>query len=73
MSVSILAVDDEADVADLFRQHFRREVRQGQYVLHFRVLGRGSAAEARPGYPTAANRHPIRDQHARHERRSLLW
>ena len=35
MSVSILAVDDEADVADLFRQHFRREVRQGQYVLHF--------------------------------------
>ena len=35
MSVSILAVDDEMDVADLFRQHFRREVRQGLYVLHF--------------------------------------
>jgi CheY-like chemotaxis protein len=35
MSVSILAVDDEADVADFFRQHFRREVRQGRYVLHF--------------------------------------
>ena len=35
MSVSILAVDDEVDVADMFRQHFRREVRQGQYVLHF--------------------------------------
>jgi CheY-like chemotaxis protein len=35
MSVSILAVDDEADVADLFRQHFRREVRNGEYVLHF--------------------------------------
>ena len=35
MSVSILAVDDEVDVADLFRQHFRHEVRQGQYVLHF--------------------------------------
>ena len=35
MSVSILAVDDEVDVADLLRQHFRREVRQGQYVLHF--------------------------------------
>ena len=32
MSVSILAVDDEVDVADLFVQHFRREVRQGQYV-----------------------------------------
>jgi CheY-like chemotaxis protein len=35
MSVSILAVDDEVDVADLFRQHFRHEVRQGDYVLHF--------------------------------------
>ena len=35
MSVSILVVDDEPDVADLFRQRFRREVRQGLYVLHF--------------------------------------
>ena len=35
MSVSILTVDDEADVAELFRQHFRRELRQGLYVLHF--------------------------------------
>ncbi len=39
MSVSILAIDDETDVADLFRQHFRREVRQGQYVLHFACSG----------------------------------
>jgi CheY-like chemotaxis protein len=35
MTVSILTVDDESDVADLFRQHFRREVRQGLYALHF--------------------------------------
>src|SRR5215813_13552534 len=28
MSVSILVVDDESDVAELFRQHFRREARQ---------------------------------------------
>ena len=42
MSVSILAIDDELDVADLFLQHFRREVRQGRYVLHFAC----SAAEA---------------------------
>ena len=39
MSVSILIVDDETDVADLFRQRFRREVRQGQYVLHFALSG----------------------------------
>ena len=35
MSVSILIVDDEPDVAELFRQRFRREARQGPYVLHF--------------------------------------
>jgi len=39
MSVSILIVDDETDVADLFRQRFRREVRQGEYVLHFALSG----------------------------------
>jgi CheY-like chemotaxis protein len=31
---SILVVDDEPDVAEMFRQRFRREVRQGTYVLH---------------------------------------
>ena len=35
MSVSILIVDDEPDVAELFRQRFRREARDGVYVLHF--------------------------------------
>jgi CheY-like chemotaxis protein len=35
MSVSILVVDDEPDVAELFRQRFRRETRQGTYVMHF--------------------------------------
>src|ERR1700752_1122078 len=39
MSVSILVVDDETDVADLFRQRFRREARQGTYVLHFANSG----------------------------------
>jgi hypothetical protein len=35
MSASILTVDDERDVADLFRQHFRREVRRRRYMPHF--------------------------------------
>jgi two-component system, response regulator, stage 0 sporulation protein F len=39
MSVSILIVDDEPDVAELFRQRFRREARQGTYVLHFASSG----------------------------------
>jgi CheY-like chemotaxis protein len=42
MSMSILVVDDESDVAELFRQRFRRETRQGTYVLHFAL----SAEEA---------------------------
>jgi CheY-like chemotaxis protein len=36
---SILVVDDEPDVAELFRQRFRREVRQGDYVMHFAASG----------------------------------
>jgi len=39
MTVSILVVDDESDVAELFRQRFRREVRQGTYVMHFANSG----------------------------------
>jgi CheY-like chemotaxis protein len=52
MSVSILVVDAEPDVADLFRQRFRRETRQSKYVMHFaasrdEALDR-PAAEIRP-------------------------
>jgi CheY-like chemotaxis protein len=39
MTVSILVVDDESDVGELFRQRFRREVRQGTYVMHFANSG----------------------------------
>jgi len=39
MSVSILVVDDEPDVADVFRQWFRRETRQRTYVLHYATSG----------------------------------
>jgi CheY-like chemotaxis protein len=39
MSASILVVDDEPEVADLFRQRFRREVREGTYVMHFANSG----------------------------------
>ena len=39
MSFSILIVDDEPDVGEMFRQRFRREARQGTYVLHFAASG----------------------------------
>jgi CheY-like chemotaxis protein len=51
MSFSILVVDDEPDVAELFRQRFRREVRDGGYVLHFAESGEDGLrrlAEIRP-------------------------
>ena len=44
MSVSILIVDDEPDVAEMCRQHFRREARQGTYVMHFASSGEQALA-----------------------------
>ena len=35
MSVYILVVDDEPDVEALFRQHFRRELRSGRFMMEF--------------------------------------
>ena len=35
MTVRVLVVDDEPDVESLFRQQFRREVREGLYTLDF--------------------------------------
>jgi CheY-like chemotaxis protein len=51
MSVLILVVDDEPDVADLFRQQFRRELRASRFVMEFAqsapdALERVYAAEA---------------------------
>jgi CheY-like chemotaxis protein len=39
MNVRVLVVDDEPDVEALFRQQFRREVRQGLYKLDFALSG----------------------------------
>jgi CheY-like chemotaxis protein len=52
MSGLILVVDDEPDVADLFRQQFRRELRASRFVMEFALsatdaLERVHAAEAK--------------------------
>ena len=39
MTVRVLVVDDEPDVETLFRQQFRREVRDGRYTLDFALSG----------------------------------
>ena len=62
MSVSILVVDDETDVVELFRQHFRREARQGTYVLHFAYSGEEALEKlmASPPSPKKASRICVR-------------
>ena len=35
MSVYVLVVDDEADVEELFRQQFRRDLRAGRFTMEF--------------------------------------
>jgi CheY-like chemotaxis protein len=35
MSTYILIVDDEPDVEGLFRQHFRRDLRSGRFMMEF--------------------------------------
>ena len=39
MGASFIIIEDEPDVAELFRQQFRREARQGTYVMHFAASG----------------------------------
>jgi len=39
MTARVLVVDDETDVEPLFRQQFRREVREGLYLLDFALSG----------------------------------
>ena len=39
MSALILVVDDEPDVADLFRQQFRRELRTARFMMDFARSG----------------------------------
>jgi CheY-like chemotaxis protein len=50
MSALILVVDDEPDVADLFRQQFRKELRASRFAMEFAqsapdALARVNAAE----------------------------
>jgi len=57
VSLSILIVDDEPDVGELFRQRFRREVRQGLYVLHFAYSAEEALEKLDTGVRPQLNRH----------------
>ena len=64
MSVSILVVDDEPDVALLFRQRFRREVRDGTYVMHFANSGEMALGATERRDRADPDRDPLGHQHA---------
>lgn len=51
MTIRILVVDDEPDVAGLVRQHFRREIRNGQYSFDFALSGEQALHVLRHGVP----------------------
>jgi CheY-like chemotaxis protein len=59
LSVSILVVDDEADVAELFRQRFRREARDGAYVMHFAASGEDALQFLSDGIEPQLDRHLV--------------
>ena len=51
MSTHILVVDDEPDVESMFRQHFRRDLRSGRFIMEFAL----SAAAALDRVKTIAD------------------
>ena len=68
MTVRVLVVDDEPDVETLFRQQFRREVREGLYTLDFALSGK-AALDILDGHIGEADHFAgLRHQHARHDR-----
>ena len=51
MSIRILVADDEPDVADLFRQRFRRDIREGRVQLDFASSAEEALRKAMGGEP----------------------
>ena len=49
MSASILVVDDESDVVDLFKRRFRRELKRGDYAMYFADSGEDALRQLKEG------------------------
>ena len=47
MSTHILVVDDEPDVENMFRQHFRRDLRSGRFIMEFALSGPAALERAK--------------------------
>jgi DNA-binding NtrC family response regulator len=72
MTVSILVVDDEPDVIELFRQRFRRETRRGDYSLHFAESGEYALEMLRKGIRPELILILFRHQYAWHGRPTVI-
>ena len=48
MSTYIVVVDDEPDVESMFRQHFRRDLRSGRFIMEFALSGPTALERLRP-------------------------
>ena len=49
MSVSIMVVDDEPDVVELFKRRFRRELRRGDFKMYFASSGEDALNQLQAG------------------------
>ena len=49
MTVSILVVDDEPDVVELFKRRFRRELGKGEYSMYFAESGEDALEQLKTG------------------------
>ena len=47
MSTYIVVVDDEIDVESMFRQHFRRDLRSGRFVMEFALSAQAALKQVR--------------------------
>jgi CheY-like chemotaxis protein len=48
MSTYIVVVDDEPDVAEMFRQQFRRDLRSGRFIMEFALSARAALELVKP-------------------------
>lgn len=48
--IAVLVVDDEPDVEELFKRKFRRELKRGEYILHFAQSGESALAMIKDGF-----------------------
>ena len=47
MNTYIVVVDDEPDVESMFRQHFRRDLRSGRFVMEFALSAQAALKQMR--------------------------